>query len=178
MTTGASFTAVTLTLIVSVSVCGPPEPVNPRSSDVIVIVAEPLKFALGVKVVPSRAALMSVMAPTICTLEVPLPMTVTPAVEPVARVPLVEESVTWMALPPASTSDTEMALPLEVEKTRFVSSATVCVPGTLFTGASLTALTVMLTVSVSLSGPPAPVLPLSLAVTVSEAEPLKFALGE
>ena len=44
-------------------------------------------------------------------------------------------------------------------------------------GASLTALTVMLTVSVSVSGPPAPVLPWSLVVICRLARPLKLAVG-
>jgi len=45
--------------------------------------------------------------------------------------------------------------------TRGVSSFTVCAPGTVFTGASFTAATLMVMLSVSIFGPPAPVLPLS-----------------
>ena len=45
--TGASFTALTVTATVSVSVFAPPEPLFPWSSVVIVRVEEPLKSAVG-----------------------------------------------------------------------------------------------------------------------------------
>ena len=76
-----------------------------------------------------------------------------------------------------STSAMEIRLPLAAEKTSAVSSLVVCAPGTVFTGASLTALTVMVTVSVSVSAPPVPVLPWSLVVIVSVAAPLKFSVA-
>jgi len=70
-----------------------------------------------------------------------------------------------------STSEIEIALPLPAENTRSVSSLTACGPGTVFTGASLTALTVIATVSVSLCATPAPVLPWSLTVRLSVSGP-------
>ena len=73
--------------------------------------------------------------------------------------PFVPVSVTCIAPAPASTSLIAIRLPVPAEKTRLVSSATVCAAGTVFTGASSTAVTVIATVSVSESGPPAPVLP-------------------
>jgi hypothetical protein len=45
------------------------------------------------------------------------------------------------------------------------------------TGASLTAVTVMLTESLSFFAPPAPVLPWSSVVSVKSAAPLKLAVG-
>ena len=71
----------------------------------------------------------------------------------------------------------EMALPLATEKVSVPSSFMVCAAGTVFTGASLTALTVMATVSVSVWAPPEPVLPWSLVVTVRLAVPLKLPVG-
>ena len=53
-----------------------------------------------------------------------------------------------------------------------VSSLTTCAPGTVLTGASFTALTVIATGSVSESGVPA----LSVETTVSVSAPLKFRL--
>src|SRR5438046_1328685 len=77
-------------------------------------------------------------------------------------VPWLTDSVT-SSLPPTvsarSTSLTESALPPPVENVFDVSSFVACATGTTFTGASLTALTVIATVSVSLSAPPEPVLP-------------------
>ena len=74
-------------------------------------------------------------------------------------VPLFAARVTLTAPAAASTSLMLMRFPLPLEKVRLVSSFVLCAPGTLFTGASLTALTVMATVSVSDSAPPEPVLP-------------------
>ena len=89
---------------------------------------------------PSRAALMSVMVPVkvMVASAVPSPVTkVRPVVPASVNVPLVAVSVTLTALEPASTSLTEMRLPLAVEKTSAVSSLTVCAPGTELTGATL-----------------------------------------
>jgi hypothetical protein len=49
--------------------------------------------------------------------------------------------------------------------------------GSVLTGASLTAAMLMPTESVSVFAPPEPLLPWSLVVTVSVAEPLWFAAG-
>ena len=53
------------------------------------------------------------------------------------RRPLLTVSVTCRDALPASTSKTEMALPLPDENTSGVSSFTLCVPGVAWTGASL-----------------------------------------
>ena len=77
-----------------------------------------------------------------------------------------------MLEPPASTSLMDRPVIALV-----VSSAVVCATGTVLIGASLTAVTVMATVSTSVSVPPEPVLPLSLVVIVNVAAPLKLAVG-
>ena len=100
------------------------------------------------------------------------PTNVRPASPDRLKVPLVTVSWVCTVAAPASTSLIEMRFPLPAEKTSAVSSLVVCAAGTLFTGASLTALTVMLTVSVSVSVPPAPVLPRSLVTMVRVAGPL------
>ena len=92
--------------------------------------------------------------------EVPSPtLKVSPVRLASVIVPLVAVRVTCTEAAPASTSLMLIWLPLPLEKTSVVSSLTLCAPGMEFTGASLTALTVMLTVSVSESAPPLPVLP-------------------
>ena len=65
-------------------------------------------------------------------------------------VPLVAVNVTCTLLAPASTSAIEIRLPLPEENTSAVSSLVLCAAGTVLTGASLTALTVMAAVSVAL----------------------------
>ena len=66
-----------------------------------------------------------------------------PAVLANVSVPLVTDRVTRSGLAPASTSLTLRALPLALENTRVVSSLTDCAAGTVCTGASLTAVTVI-----------------------------------
>jgi len=62
-------------------------------------------------------------------------------------------SVTLTAPEAASTSATLIRFPFPLEKTRLVSSLTLCAPGTEFTGPSFTALTVIATESLSLLRP-------------------------
>ena len=123
-----------------------------------------MKSALGVKLMPARAALTSLINPVndIDTSPVPLPLTnASPLVPLSVMVPLVAVSVICTALAPASTSLMLIRFALPAEKTSGVSSLVLCAPGTELTGASLTALTVMLTVSVSVIAPPVPLLPWS-----------------
>ncbi len=133
---------------VSVSVSGPPVPVLPRSLEVMVNPPKPVKPAAGVNVMPFRAALTFTSVPrkVIVASAVPSPAPVPfasvklklkPLVPLSVSVPLLAVSVTWIVLPPASTSATEMALP--PEKTSAVFCGVPCEPGTVFTGASLTA---------------------------------------
>src|SRR5262247_4124590 len=175
--TGASFTELTVMATVSTSVSGPPEPVLPWSLVVTVRLALPLKLLVGANTRPLRAVLMLAKLPVTVTVAVPLPLTVRPAVPARVSVPLVAASVTWTLLLPASTSAIEMALPLAVENVSVPSSFMVWAPGTVLTGASLTAFTVMATESLSLRAPPEPVLPWSLVVTVRLAAPLKLLVG-
>ena len=108
--------------------------------------AAPLKPAVGVKVMPLRAVLMLAMVPVkvIVASAVPSPtVKARPAVPESVNVPLVTVSVTWTAFVPASTSATEIWLPLPLEKTNGVFWLVLCGPGTVFTGASFTALIVM-----------------------------------
>ena len=72
-------------------------------------------------------------------------------------VPLVTVSVTSIGRAGVDVGDRDGLPP--AENTSAVSSLVDCAAGTAFTGASFTAVTLMLTVSVSLSAPPAPVLP-------------------
>ena len=90
--------------------------------------------------VPSRAALIAAAPPIRVSVPVPLPLTVTPVLEPSVRVPLADESTTVSDA--LSTSATVIALPLAAEKTSVASSATVCAPGSWLTGASLVPVTV------------------------------------
>jgi VCBS repeat-containing protein len=85
--------------------------------------------------------------------------------------------VTVRLPPPTSMSPTLIALALPALKVIEPSSLMACVPGTSFTGASLTAAMLIVLVSVSLSGPPLPVLPPSLVVIVSVTAPFALATG-
>ena len=107
---------------------------------------------MGEKNIPASAALTFASVPVKVIVASADP---SPAVKerPVScesvSVPLVALSVIWSEPKAASTSLMLMRFPFPLENVRFVSSLTLCAAGTLFTGASLTALTVMLTVSVS-----------------------------
>src|SRR5215510_4759409 len=175
--TGASLTAFTVMATESLSLRAPPEPVLPWSLVVTVRLAAPLKLPVGANTRPLRAVLMLARLPVTVTVAVPLPLTVRPEVPASVSTPLVAASVTWTLLLPASTSAIEMALPLAVENVSVPSSLMVCAPGTVLTGASLTAFTVMATESLSPRAPPEPVLPWSLVVTVRLAAPLKLPVG-
>src|SRR5882724_9205196 len=175
--TGASFTALTVMATESVSPSAPPEPVLPRSLVVTVRLALPLKLPVGWNTRPFNAVLMLARLPVTVTVPVPLPETVRPAVPARVSTPLVAASVTWTFEPPASTSAMEMALPAAAENVSVPSSFMACAAGTVLTGASFTALTVMATVSTSVWAPPEPVLPRSLVVTVRLAAPLKLPVG-
>ena len=134
--------------------------------------------------------LMALTVPLSCTLEVPLVLRVTPAVvaalASTVTVPCPTLRVTLMLPVPASTS--AMLKPVI---TNAVSSAVVCAVGTVLTGASLTALMLMATVSEALENallPPLvavltllPTVPLVLShatkVTASAVLPLVLAAG-
>ena len=115
-----------------------------------------------------RVALICVNVPVRVT--VPVPLLAMVAVPPeTARVPWVTARVTVRVPVPASASASAMARPV---MTLAVSSLVLCAPGTVLTGASLTALTVMTMVSVSVSVPPLPVLPPSDVNRVNLSSPL------
>ena len=90
-----------------------------------------------------------------------------PEVEPSDNRPLVVVSVICIALLPASTSLTVIALPLPVLNTRLPSCCTLWPDGTLLTSASLTALTASISAVDVACAPPVPLLPPSLMPTLS-----------
>ena len=100
--------------------------------------------------------------PESVTAAVPLPPIVAPPPVATLSVPLVTVSVVVSGKPSTSATDTPAM-------GSAVSSLTLCAPGTVFTGASFTGLTVMATVSMSCAVP-------SPVVTVSVSEPLKSGL--
>ena len=148
---GASFTATTVMATLSVSDIAPPAPLLPRSSVTMLNTAAPLKFAPGAKARPFSAALIDTRVPVKVRLALPSapPVSVMPAVPPRVSTPFVTVSVTCSALLAASTSPTLIALPFAALNTSAVSSPTTCAAGTVFSGASLTAVTLMRAVSVA-----------------------------
>ena len=180
VTTGASLTAFSVTVTVPESESGPPAPALPRSFRVTFRVSVPLRSASGARVSPAasaRVAFSSLRVAVTVTVAEPLPMTspeTTPPVTAVDRVRVapLTDSTSWSSPLPASTSATETPL-----TTTEVSSFVVSEAGLVRTGASLTAVTVIASVSVSVSAPPAPVLPPSSLVMVSVSAPLKFEAG-
>ena len=101
-----------------------------------------------------------------------------PEVEPKLSVPCVTPSARLaMWLPPPSlmsTSLNDRALPPSAENGRSVSSATVCAPGTLATGASFTEVTFKTRVLWSTGAEPPTSAPLSTTSTCIASTPLKF----
>ena len=135
---------------------------------------------VAAKVAPSRAALTSASVPVKVMVPSPAPVPtvkVRPEVPERSSVPLVAVRVTCTGLAPASTSLTESAVPADTENTSVPSRGMVCVPGTVFTGASFTAVTVMFSTSTSVRAPPRPVLARSSVPIWRLAEPLKLAVG-
>ncbi|CAA9527959.1 MAG: hypothetical protein AVDCRST_MAG85-3412 [uncultured Solirubrobacteraceae bacterium] len=143
---GASFSPVIVKAIVSVSVRGPPDPLWARSSVRTVTVSTPLKSASGVYRSPSSFAL------TCAT--VPVKSTESPVTPFSVICPCSALTVTLTSSVPASTSATDGAP--APDSVLAVSSVVDCAPGTVFTGASLTALTPIETESLSLFAPPEP----------------------
>ena len=150
----ASVTEIVTTLV---SLLAPPLPEAPAfwSLVVKVNVTLPVKFVVGAKLsvlpkLPASRLMICAIVPVSVTVPVPDPVTLTPVVPaPALSRPLETVSVVSMMALPASTSEIENALPLAVENTSVVFLAVNCGSGTAFTGASLTAVTVRLTVSVS-----------------------------
>ena len=106
--------------------------------------------------------MICVAVPLMVTVAVPLPVMTAPPPVATVSVPFVTESVVVSAVLSRSATETPAIGSV-------VSSATVCEPGTVLTGGSFTALTVIATVSVSLNEP-------SEVATVSVSEPLKSGL--
>ena len=115
---------------------------------------------------------MALTVPLSCTLAVLLVDRVTPVPAATVTVPLATAKVTVML--PAAASTSAMLRPVRLKA---VSSLVLCAVGNVKVGASLTAVTVMATVSVSLRGPPLPELPPSLVVMLSPSVPLEWAVG-
>ena len=110
----------------------------------------PFQSAVGANRNPLSAVVIAAGVPETVTVPLPLPVTVIPAIEPSVSVPLTTVSVVVTEL---STSTTVMALPFAALNMRLVSSALDCAPGTVLTGASLTAATLTVTVAVSVTPP-------------------------
>jgi hypothetical protein len=92
---------------------------------------------------------MSASVPVSVTVAVPSPETAgRPATEPSVSVPWRTDRVTVAVPEPMSGSEIVTALWVAAEKTRAVSSATLCAPGTVLTGASFTGVTVAVIVLV------------------------------
>ena len=115
---------------------------------------------------------MAVSVPVNVSVPVPEPTTFTPPPVVAVSDPEATDSVTVMVPLPASASAIDKPVRPSVP-----SSPIVKVPGSVLTGASLTALTVIVLVSLSVSVPPLPLLPPSLVVMVSWTVPLKSATG-
>ena len=160
---------------VSTSVRVPPEPVLPPSLVVIVNVTAPLALLAGTKVgaePPPRNVLILASVPERVSVPVPDPLTVTPPPVVAVRLPPETPSVTVMV--PAAASTSAMERPLNCT---LVSSFVLKLAGSVFTGASFTAFTVIVRVSTSVSVPPVPVLPPSLVVIVNVTDPLALLAG-
>ena len=161
---GTVFTGPSLTEVTVIATAS--ESVAPLASvESTVSVSPPLKSALPWYDKLARAALIWACVPDRVRVEEPLApaLMVAPPARLTLRAPLVTLSCVVARLP--STSFTEIPA-IESE----VSSFTVCAPGTLFTGPSLTEVTVIATVSESVA-------PLaSVERTVSVSAPLKSAL--
>src|SRR5829696_3473897 len=146
------------------------------------MVPNPVKPVAGLNVSPLSAVLMLVSVPEKVTTgsSVPSPvLNVRPVTPDNDTVPDVATSVTLSASLPASTSETEIALKVAVEKTSGVSGKVVCCTnGNILTGGSLTAFTVIVNVcSAEVSCPPLAVPPLSFSTTVIVAVPLALNAG-
>ena len=163
---GAELTKATLMKTVSVSLSGPPAPVLPWSLVLTVSKALPEKLKSGSKRRPSRAALISVRLPVNTMVASPAPVPLKndrPVVLPTVSSPWVTVSVSRNGLPPASTSDTRIAFPPPTENTVGLLLGEDWAAGTVFTGASLTAVTSIVIKRATLSRlmPPPAVPPLS-----------------
>src|SRR6185503_7536975 len=108
--------------------------------------AAPVKSAVGLKVKPFNAVFTADKRPlktTVVSLA-PVPVVIVkPAVVLRLTVPFVAVNVTLIGFALRSTSATEIWFALPLENTFVVSSLVVCGPGTVFTGASFTAVIAM-----------------------------------
>ena len=108
---------------------------------------------------PSSAVLIAARLPVNTSVASALPSPVVndrPAVPASVSVPWVALSVTCIVSAPASTSPMLIACPFAVESTSGVFTAVTCRPGRWFTGASLTAVSVITVLDVAPTRRPAP----------------------
>ena len=167
---GASLTGTTVSVIVSVSLCGPPAPVLPWSLVATVRITGAVAPGAVVKLTlgNARKALRSVSVPARVSVPLPEPPTATPPPEVAASVPEGTERVTTSA--PAPTSRSAIEMPVIGLAT---SSVTLIEAGTVFEGASFRATTSIVAVAgVASSRPPA-----SVAVNWKAVEPFQLATG-
>ena len=114
----------------------------------------------------SNVALIWAAVPVIVTLFVPLLVTTAPPAAVTFKVPPLFTDKTVEAT--CVGSPTSKSVTLMPEIARDVSSFTLCAPGTVFTGASSTGVTSIVTVSLSVSGVPE----VSVESTVKVSAPL------
>ena len=177
--TGASLTGLMVMVLSSVASKMPPLPTLPPSLVTMVKMTSPLKLLAGAKPgaeALAKYALISAWLPVRVRLLVPEPvmMTVLPANAVATSVPVPTGTLKVTVIVPVAESKSNMLMPFSAT---LVSSLVAKLPGRLFSGASLTASTVMVLVSASVSMPPTPVLPPSLVVMVSVMLPLKLNTG-
>ena len=167
--------ASTLIAIRSVSDCGPPLPVLPLSLVATVIV--PLPPAPLEKLSVCSVALTSATMSVIDTLLLPLPVTMAPFCAVAVKLPSVVETVV-VTVPAAASRSATLMLFGPVNASGTPTPVDSGPAGTVLTGASLTAVTLMTKVcGAEVSTPPFAVPPLSCRVNVIVAVPLAFAAG-
>jgi len=149
--------SVTVTLSVAISTTGATviatalTAAGAKPSDVETLsVVAPFQSAVGANASPLSAAVIALALPVMVTVPVPFPVTETPVMEPSVSEPFATVKVVVTVL---STSAMVIALPLAALNTRLASSFVDWSPGTVLTGASLTAATVTVTVAVSCTPP-------------------------
>ena len=150
---GVSSTGIMSMLRMSVSLCAPPSPVLPPSLVTMVNVTEPLALLTGtytgVRTPVLKKLLIWATVPASVMLVVPLPVTVTPPAVAAVSLPLETLNVTVTEPGAASAS-----LICKLLSTMLLSSSMVKLAGSVLTGASLMAATLMLTLPVV--SPPLP----------------------
>ena len=176
MSEGASLIGFTVIVTVASVTIEPPAPLFSRSSALTVSATVPLKLVVGRKRTPEESPRVAFrlasgavrVTERVLLLAIWVSLTPPVTLSAIVSIPVLcgTLSVRRMAAAPASTSVTESPVSATVP-----SSSTLGELAALITGASLTALMVTGMTRVSVPMPPLPLLPRSLAVTVSITVP-------